>query len=215
MLNKKIAALLITCSTLFTSLHASGIDNDNHPFYVGVTGGWGSTTWGNLVPETLNKAMDLATPIHVNEGGGVYGLFTGYEFFPQFALEASYLRYADAKLYFDDMSGFYWDHDMTSRLITKTSRYALSAKFMIFIPHSKIRAYSSFGAAEEYRSDSATQKWRLSPIFGVGFNYDITKHVMVELGTEYVAGYGESETDPAEHFMPFLYSVYLQLAYRF
>src|SRR5580704_3010632 len=79
-----------------------------HPFYMGVTGGYGRTTWEGLVPPPgkQNLAMAMSTPIYVSEGGALWGLFAGYEFLPSFALEVSYLRYPNAKVTFDEMSIF-------------------------------------------------------------------------------------------------------------
>lgn len=218
MLKKKLIPIFASLSVFFTSATASVVvqpDHYDHPFYIGITGGYGSTTWGSLVPQDPSAAMSIATPIHVSESGAVVGAFAGYEFFPQFAMELSYLHYPNATLFFDEMSLFSFDHDNTTRLVTKTQRLALSAKFMLYIPHSRIRAYSSFGVASVNRKDSVTSRWRTSPIFGVGVNYDLSKRVMLEIGTEYVAGYGQSELDPAIHYIPFLYSIFAQLAYRF
>ena len=52
------------------------------PFYVGLLGGYGSTTWGSLI----NKDSTTSTPTDVDEGGETYGIFAGYEFTPLFAL---------------------------------------------------------------------------------------------------------------------------------
>lgn len=214
--SKKLISLLTLISAMLVSIaaNASILDKYGNPFYIGLTAGWGSTTWGNLVPKDLSAAMNLATPTHVAEGGAVAGVYAGYEFIPQFALEASYLRYPNATLYFDEMSLFSFDHNDMTKLVTRTDRYALQGKFMVLIPHTPVRAYSSFGAAEVHRNDSVVDRWRLSPIFGVGLNYNITHHIMVELGTEYVAGYGQSELDPAMHYIPFLYSAFMRLAYK-
>lgn len=77
-------------------------EQKSHPFYVGVTGGYGATTWGNLVPKDPdNYALNTSVPLRVSEGGKVWGLFAGYQFIPAFALELSYMRYPNAKIYFD------------------------------------------------------------------------------------------------------------------
>ena len=55
---------------------------------------------------------------------------------------------------------------------------------------------------------------RDSVTFGVGFVYNISEHIMTELGVNYTAGYGESELNPAQDYVPFLYSGFLKLAYR-
>lgn len=188
----------------------------NHPFYVGATGGYGSTTWDGLVPAPRNQnmAMRTSTPVMVREGGIVWGVLAGYEFSPWFALEATYMRYPDANISFDEESMFAFENDGILELGTHTGTISLMGKLMVFIPHTPLRGYSSFGAAEIHRWDDMTENRRYSPTFGLGLNYNISNHVMAELGINYTAGYGESELNPAKDYVPFLYSGFLKLACR-
>jgi len=188
-----------------------------YPFYLGVTGGYGKTTWQGLVPpeNKQNVATDVFTPKYVNEGGALWGLFGGYEFLPYFALEAAYLRYPNAKISFDSSSLFSFENNGLTYFTSKTETISLMAKIMMFIPLTDVRAYSSLGVAEVHRSDPINEHWTGSPSFGAGFNYNLTERVMVELGAVYTAGKGQSELNPVEDYFPFLYSVFLQLAYRF
>ena len=185
--------------------------------YVGLLGGYGSTTWAGLVPnkEKQNTALSMATPIKVTEGGGVAGVFIGYEFIPAFALEMSYMDYPDAEVFFDPMSLFSFKHDDLELFRTKTKTVSLLAKVMLPISNSAFRLYSSVGAAGVQRKDMLINDWRLSPAFGAGLNYRLRKHVMAEIGANYTAGYGESQLSPADSYFPFLYSVTGRLAYRF
>ncbi len=220
MTNKKklpIFFLIFTSSLISNLALSQPMDNFSHPLYVGVTGGYGSTTWGQLVPSEnkASVAMSMSTPTSVTEGGAVWGVFAGYELIPVFAFEGSYTRYPTAKVNFDSMSLFAFNHDGRLAFTTKTESAALVAKFMLIIPNTKVRAYSSAGAAALHRYDVITDRWRLSPTFGVGFNYNLTEHLAAEVGVNYTGGYGESELDPAEDFVPFLYSGFLRLAYRF
>src|SRR3990167_10371556 len=105
-------------------------DKFRYPFYGGLTGGYGSTTWGELVPQNANVAMSLSTPTSVSEGGFAWGLFGGYEFIPQFALEASYMHYQAARLYFDPMSLFSFDYDGRTELTSNIETVSLMAKIM-------------------------------------------------------------------------------------
>ena len=187
-----------------------------HPLYLGVTGGYGATTWEGLVPSPKNQnmAMKTSTPVMVREGGAVWGFFGGYELTPYFALEANYMRYPKATISFDEESMFAFDNDGLLKLYSNAETISLMAKIMIAIPHTKFRAYSSFGVAEIHRWDDMNENRRDSPTFGLGFNYNLSEHVMVELGGNYTAGYGESELNPAKDYVPFLYSGFLKLAYR-
>lgn len=214
-----------TVLSLFLLTIAGTVNAESHdayarskfPFYAGLTAGYGSTTWGQLVPSKENKnlALSFSTPIHVNEGGGIVGVFVGYEFIPFFALEASYTHYPRAKIFFDPTSLFSFEHDNLTELTSDTEQIALIGKFMLPIPHTRLRAYSSVGAAGVHRSDEISDAWGLHPTFGVGFNYHFTDHLMAEIGIDYTAGYGESELSPVEHYVPFLYSSYFRIAYRF
>jgi len=56
-------------------------------------------------------------------------------------------------------------------------------------------------------------KYRLP--LGGGFNYSFTEHLMAEFGFNFTAGYGESELNPANDYVPFLYSGFFSMAYRF
>ncbi len=194
------------------------IDNKfSHPFYFGITGGYGSTTWNGLVPpeNQQNDAILLSTPNDVREGGGIWGFYAGYEFIPTFALEAYYTHFSDATVYFDPDSLVSFNNDGLTQITTKTESLGLMAKFMVMIPHTTVHAYSSAGAAEVHRQDMLNDCWQLSPTFGIGFNYNFTDRVMAEIGANYTGGYGESELDPSQDYVPFLYSVFLRLDYRF
>lgn len=188
-----------------------------YPFYIGIESGYGATTWEGLVPSEKNQnpAMMLSTPKSVTEGGAVWGIFAGYEFLPYFAVEANYMRYPNAKLSFDEFSIYAFDNDGYTELSTHTETVSIMGKIMLVIPTTTIRAYSSAGVADTHRWDQMNDKWRVSPTFGLGFNYNITPHIMTELAGNYTAGYGESQLDPTFSYMPFLYSVALRLAYRF
>src|SRR5262245_58450979 len=99
----RIILLMVWFYCLNTYAAANRPNPFQHPFYVGVLGGYGSTTWDGLVPteENQNIALSLSTPLMVREGGGVWGLFAGYEFIPFFAIETSYMHYPAATITFD------------------------------------------------------------------------------------------------------------------
>ena len=226
MIKEKSKLLLLFQLCLYSLFCQAGTEGDikRHPLYVGVSGGYGSTTWSGLVPLDLSDEEDpmrLSTPIGVSEGGGVWGFFAGYEFIPVFALEASYMRYPDATVTFDPLSNFNWDHGGSEGLlgltefVTQTETVSLMAKFMVFIPRTTIKAYSSIGAAALHRKDILTDGWIYTPTFGAGFNTDFTPHIMGEIGANFTAGYAEAQLDPTDVYFPFLYSVFVRLAYRF
>ena len=204
--------------TAVFSEKANPVDDPfRYPAYVGVTGGYGSTTWRGLVPALGNQnvALSISTPTWVSEGGGVWGFFAGYEVSPYFAIEANYAHYPDADVTFDVDSLFSFENDGLTVLHTSTETASLIGKVMLIIPHTTIRAYSSAGIARVQRTDAITRGERISPTFAVGANYNFTQRVMGEIGGNYTAGYGESELNPANDYVPFLYSIFLKLAFRF
>jgi hypothetical protein len=189
---------------------------DKHPLYLGVLGGYGSTTWQGLVPNKKNQnaALNMSTPISVKEGGGTWGVLLGYEFSPYFAFEANYMHYPDSTIYFDESSIFTFDHDGALSLTTKTDSINLIGKIMLVVPHTNFRIYSGAGLANIYRKDILVDDWRSSPIFSLGINYNFTNHLMGELVGNYTTGFGESILSPADSYFPFLYSITAHLAYR-
>jgi hypothetical protein len=188
----------------------------NHA-YLGLAGGYGSTTWEGLVPtlENQNLALSLSTPIKVTEGGTVWGLFAGYEFIPALALELNYLHFPKAEVLFDPISLFSFENNDLITLVTQTETVNLMAKIMLPIARTAFRLYSSAGVAGVHRQDILADYWRLSPTFGVGLNYCLGQHWMAEISGNYTAGYGESQLSPSNSYFPFLYSVTGRLAYRF
>lgn len=192
-------------------------DLSHHPLYLGIAGGYGSTTWDGLVPSSNNQnsAMNMSTPIEVREGGGVWGVFAGYGFNPYFAIEAMYLRYPHAEVIFDASSLFAFDHNDITKFNTQTESISLMGKIMMLIPKTKIKAYSGAGVANLHREDMIIDEWRVSPTFGVGLSYPITEHFIGTLAGDYTAGFGESQLNPADTYFPFLYSVTFRLAYHF
>ena len=186
-----------------------------HPFYIGASAGYGSTTWNGLVPteQNQNVATNLSTPINASEGGGVFGGFAGYEISPYFALETNYLRYPDALVTFDEISIFNFNNNATE-LNTHTETVNVMGKFMLIIPDTLIRVFSSVGGAGVHRNDILYNGWHISPTFGLGFNYNFTPRLMGEVVANYTAGYGEARLNPTDLYFPFLYSLNLRLAYR-
>jgi Outer membrane protein beta-barrel domain len=219
--NKKLKLFLFSQLSFFLAFCQAETTKDvkccHHPFYLGASGGYGSTTWKGLVPlkDKQNLAINISTPIRVREGGALWGFFLGYEFIPYFALEASYMHYPNARVIFDPISLFTYMNEGRTQFVTHTESVSLMAKILLAIPNTRMRIYSSAGAASMHRSDILANHWRLSPTFGVGLNYHFTEHLTSELAGNYIAGFGESQLNPTETYFPFLYSLSLRLAYYF
>ncbi len=211
-----LTTFLLFSGSAFSGTPSLKADPFIHKFYIGGSAGYGSTTWQGLVPsaEKQNIAISMSTPISTTEGGGVFGAFLGYEFTPHFALEANYMHFPSARLLFDETSLFAFDHESETTMITNTEILSFIAKIMLTVPKTHVRAYSNFGIADIHRDDDLKDHWQVAPTFGFGLNYNFTPRIMAELAANYAAGYGESEINPVDDYIPFLYSISIRLAYR-
>ena len=83
-------SIFLLASFVLGDVFAQDLPNHHLP-YIGLIGGYGSTTWDGLVPSNRNQniAMNMSTPIAVEEGGNVWGVLAGYEFSPHFAVEVN------------------------------------------------------------------------------------------------------------------------------
>jgi hypothetical protein len=226
--------LLMLLSILFPSISFSGgaVKAPNYdtiwranPVYIGVLGGWGSTDWRMLVPKchgtknditNCKNLIDASAPLSAGDSGFIWGATAGYEIQPHFAIEGTVIRFPDTTITFNKVYNFYTKlnniDDETIRSITWA--YYLVAKFMVQIGNTPIRGFANAGPELTYRKDILADCVRINPTFGVGLDYLVAAHAMVEIGFQYIAGYGESNTKPASCYIPFLYSLHLKLMAR-
>lgn len=221
------ARLLKTLSLVFLiqffcgQLCWSNIDNTTsrslHSWTVGVSGGYGSTTWQGLVPTAANQseALSLLTPIKATEGGAVWGAFIDYECSTYFGLEANYMQYPTATIHFDKNSLFTFEHDEQESFQSNTRTAFAVAKIMMPFPKTQLRLFSGAGIAGVYRNDIINTQTIASPVFTVGFRNLFSERILIELAGHYIAGQGEAELEPSQDYMPFLYAIYLKIGYRF
>lgn len=213
MLKKNSSILLaIFCGQLhaFTAIHA------DKPWFIGAAGGFGSTTWQGLVPnsEHQNSAMSLSTPIDVQEGGGLWGGVAGVEPFQNFQIQFDYLQYPKATVYFDKDSLYSIDNNDSTEFSSTTHTWSIQGKFLVPWEDTKLRLFAGGGVAWMARRDDLLEQDIVTPTFALGLNYLINPRWMVEGVFSYTAGYGESELNPSAHYMPFLYGVFARLMYR-
>lgn len=212
--------MLFGMALVFGSKASLAFSPANSPLqglYVALLGGAGSTTWDGLVPavDKQNDALMMSTPQRVMEGGFVWGVLAGYEFTPFFALEMDFRKYPKASIFFAEDSLFTFDHDGEQSFISRTESMGLMAKIMLVVPRTNLRVYSSAGFANVHREDNLCHETLFSPAFGVGALTDLNEHLFAQLGFHYVAGYGESDLNPSEVYIPFLYSGFISLGFRF
>jgi hypothetical protein len=186
-----------------------------NPLYFGVTFGYGTTTWGYLVPPEGNVVVDLSLPKDVKESGEEWGMVAGYELLPTFAMEFAYDHYPRAKIMYVDNSFFEYYHNGSTSFYTNTETFSLLGKFMVLIPKNEnFRAFASGGAAVVHRYDYVYNKNQLTAKFAIGGNFGLNENMMMEFGIDYTAGNAVSEDSPENHFIPFLYSVFTRLVFR-
>ncbi len=190
-----------------------------NPFYVGLAGGFGSTDWsqltahcGNLDPSLCLLA--LSAPLSAGDQGFVWGVFIGYEIQPHFAFEINYVRFPDTTIVFDEFS-LYATEDGVITMKSGTYAYSFLGKFMVHIGSTGLRGFATAGAAMVHRTDSLANDTHVNPTFGVGINYVFPFRMMMEIGFQYYAGYGQAVLKPAINYIPFLYDVHLKLGYQF
>lgn len=214
---QKLSFVALMWTVIVNTLNATSFTRPPYPFYAGVIGGYGSTTWNGLVPraENQNLALKLSSPTEVSEGGSVWGMYLGCEPFPYFALEASFIKYPTAFIHFDSTSLFSFTNNDVHVFRTHTQSVNLMAKLMIPLPSTPIRIYSSAGVAGVYRKDMLVNDSYASPTFGFGANYNLTTRLVAEVGANYTAGFGEPTINPSDSYFPFLYAVFARIGFRF
>lgn len=196
-----------------TSTQAS---KDRHGFYLGPSVGYGSTDWSFLTTDK-DSAAAVSSPIAAKDKGAVFGGIIGYQFNNYFALEASYMHFSTSKITFAPYSA-YWPLLPTKKTIeSRTQQYAMYMKLMLPLHVlGETSLFSGVGLEVTHRSDELVKRQNnLGGIFNVGLLHYFTKHIGAEVAFSYSTGAGRSETEPAFHYIPFLYQGHLAIFYMF
>ncbi len=213
----KRLAWLLAGVVFATAAQAGKIEMTDKPakrsIYLGLIGGYGETTWSNIVGHDGQTL--IVTPEAAKEGGADIGMQVGFEVNRGFALEFGYLHFSDASLYFDSDAQAVLN--VGHRMVTKTQAVFFDTK--IYTPLSRDdrwRLYGKIGMEATNRRDVLmTYKWRVGAIFGMGFSYDQGEHWMYQLGFDYLSGYGDSEVEPLNKYVPFVYALNASVSYKF
>ncbi len=185
-----------------------------YPFYFGGTIGFGDTNWDGLVdPDAVNDGSDASTPFKATASGIAWGLMGGYEINRYFAIQGNYIHYPTSRIFFDQYN-FYFPNEGVI-IESQTETYSAVAKFMVPIFNTGFRIFSELGPAYTSRVDALAHTWQWAAQFGGGINYNITPRFLTEINFNYTTGWGESNTEPADTYIPFLYSINFGIAYRF
>ncbi len=201
-----------------------------HPFYFGGSVGYGSTDWSEITtsPSTatqVNLAAETA-PIGAKDDGFAWGGFIGYQFSKHFTLEGVYTRYHSTVVSFQT--------DITPNLYgieqfrTNTHSYSLLGKIMVPFGFTNVYVYADAGVTYVHRNDvqvtpdpnnppvafDKRSKGHFGPSFGFGLAYNLTEHLFAEGAFQYTTGYGKADVKPAEDYIPFVYSLMLNMGVR-
>lgn len=186
-----------------------------NPIYIGISGGYGSTTWSQLTVNSSSPAA-ASSPIAANDDGFVWGFLLGYQFSKNFALEANYMNFPKSTITFAPFSFYFPTNPNSVTINSYTHAFSLFAKFIVpihFVNH--LSVFANAGAEYTHRDDILADKGRLGAIFGFGFIYALSQHISAQLAAQFYTGYGKAEILPANDYIPFLYQIQLALAYHF
>lgn len=212
---KRLLLCFVVCLSLPTAF-AGGLANQEsnrveRPFYIGALAGYGHTTWGELISPEQSWLVLQSTPVSTRDNGFVWGFLGGYTVSPNFAVEASFVKFHDSDVYFLENS-FYTPID---QFRSKTHVFTLSGKFMVPVPRWRVAPYALAGVSLTHRKDILANKYRPGAIFGVGLMKDINDRFSFDMSFQYVTGYGMSELKPAIDYIPFLISGQARIIYHF
>lgn len=224
MKHKKLAFFLSLFSGLAGASQNPFVEQWNaHRFYFGSIVGYGSTDWNMMVmkcgadhPFCSADTVGLSAPLDADgDSGMVWGATIGYEVKPSWAIETSYMRFPATSIKLGDTWNFYMEENHnTTQFSSETWAMFAVAKFMTQIANTGFRGYANAGIDFTARNDVLTDTIHVNPTFGLGINYVFPSNFMLELGFQYMAGYGAANEVPADNYIPFLYSIAFKLLYR-
>lgn len=207
-------SLIFSFFSIVSAAYAGGDPLSSPPFhfrhfYAGVSVGYGETSWRELASN--DDLVSVSVPFSAHDYGALWGGFLGYQFGDSFALEATYRRYPNTRISFDEYSFYFPSVEFSST----NQVYSLISKFILPFANYRLNAFLDAGVAVTHRSDVLTKVTRVAPTFGLGLMTNLSRRVIAELGFEYYVGYGKSSHVPANDYVPFLFGVYLSVGYRF
>lgn len=187
---------------LFNSTYAA-------QFYLGVSGGYGSTNWQRTVDTDNDPSIQLSAPYKAQDSGAVYALLAGVNWHKYFGAQFIYARPSTAEVYFKTPN-FY---NNITLLRSKTYLYGLAGKLMVPLQDEPITLYSLLGAAYVYRKDTLAHKGKLGGLFGAGVDYTINQHFSAGFEFRFATGDAKVELATADTYVPFIDSYSITLKY--
>ena len=220
----KTLKVLLLALALMSSCAADEQNFSNRFFYQGGIVGNADVDWSSVV------STDIATvpfnPLSADGNGVLFGLDTGYQFSPHFAVEAELINLPTSKLVFNKLT----DHvPLNAYNAENTNANMLFAAIMFKViapfPNSKFSLFADAGPAYQYlhyQNNSANDltstlhdigTW--APTFGGGLLYRINGSWQAEASFQYAPGTGKSVGDPMHYYIPEIYAGTFKLDYIF
>lgn len=153
-----------------------------YPLYVGVIAGYGNTNWQEMI--SLDGVTSTSTPVEAGGSGLTLGAMLGYQINRYFAIEGDYMHFPESHVSFAPNNVY----GITS-FDSNTNDYAVFAKFMVPVGHSKLKIFSEIGPSYVQRNDDMAEKGHFGGGFGVGADYDFNARWFTELNLNYFTGF--------------------------
>ena len=212
-----------------------------NPFYFGGSLGYGNTNWSEITTPAATKSnhynqVALSAPISATSGVFASGAFMGYQFSPHFMIETDYTHFDTTEVGFQTTVDYPpptgqkpWNNFYgISQLNTNTNAYSLLGKILVPFGFTQVYVYADAGVTYVQRDDLsyvaepsvADPSFKLmdighfGPSFGFGLAYNITQHIFSEAAFQYTTGYGKANLEPAEYYIPFIYTLMFNLGIR-
>lgn len=216
----------------YTALASASFPNAHtmHHWYILAGAGEGSTTWSELISQTRydgsnpTNNTDITNPIKAGDRGTTLNASLGYRLNDRFSIEVGYQHEPTSHIVFSMEPGIQLERKIALNNIysslppdgqfnSYTDAFNCVGKFHVPIRHTKLSAYAETGMSYVRRRDILAHISKIGAQFGGGVDYQFNNRWFTNIGGRFTTGYGRSVTDPADVYIPFLYSVNLNVGY--
>ena len=221
----KIGSLCVLSCLGYVSV-ANAFTFSPEDLYVTAGSGWADTSWSMLdahgKKDGISNFIYSTNPQSASDKGADFNIGAGYNFSDHLAIEADYFHFANSNIAFDTdpetlaiAKAFYPNMPDSGKFSSKTYAFQLVSKFGIPFYHDRFKAYVDIGPGYVRRSDVLAKIGRIGGSFGGGLDYEFDKKWSMNTSFSYLTGYGKSVIDPADKYIPFIYTVNANIAYSF
>ena len=202
------------------------VEAKSHSLYWGVSSGFGSTTWSQIVtprndpsdPSRPYNPAVLSAPIGAKEGGVAWRVLFGDRLLKNFSVQLEYTHFPRSTFTIAAYSLYpqFKGKSTPTVIPTRTDAVDVLGKFYITPPHlMRTHFFADLGVSYTRRRDMLDRGGSLGAVFGCGANYDVSDGYKLTVDAQVNTGYGKSELLPADDYIPFVYSVQLGVQHQF